>query len=164
MKSFPKPALVTFVVLCLLLTAAVAAPLTATTGGRGNSYYLFTKALHVDESGVVKIPSRFKWSVETSFSGVDTNGKDLPDSRVMLRLYDPDHNFTAITAQMDLATAAKLHHELGNIIVKKLENPRYVHRPQLYDPKHIPTGRFKGVDKNGMAIIELEHASSKQAK
>ena len=120
----------------------------------GNSYYLYTMDLKVDKSGVAPIPSRYKWSVETSFRGVDVNGKDLPDSRVMLRLYDPDHNFTALTAQMDMATAAKLQQELAAIITKKLEDPTFKHRPRLYDPKDIPTMRFIGIDENGTAIVE----------
>ena len=82
----------------------------------------------------------------------------------MLRLYDPDQNFTALTDQMDLATATRLHHELGEIIVKKLENPGFEHRPQLYDPKLIPTGRFKGIDENGTAIIEFEYPKSEKAE
>ena len=120
-------------------------------------------------------PSRFKWSVETSYPGADAQGLNLPDSRVMLRLYNPDKNFTAFTAQMDLATAARLHQELGEIIVKKLENPGFELHPQLYDPKLVPRGRFKGsvgndgvlrieVDKNGVPIIELEDTAAKQAK
>ncbi len=32
----------------------------------GNSYYLYTNALNVDDEGVVPVPSRFQWSVETS--------------------------------------------------------------------------------------------------
>ena len=164
MISFRKPLLVVLVACCGVFTVAVAAPLTTKSGPRANSYYFYTKALHVDDSGVVAIPSRFKWSVETSFSGVDPQGHRLPDSRIMLRLYDPDHNFTALTAQMDLATAARLHHELGDIIVKKLENPSFEHRPQLYDPKLIPTGRFKGIDEKGTAIIEFEYPESDPAK
>ena len=156
MTSFRKPLVVALVAFCGVLTV-VAAPPTAKNASSGNSYYLFTKALHVDDSGVVAVPSRFKWSVETSFSGLDVQGNNLPDSRVMLRLYDPDQNLTALTAQMDLATAARLHHELGEIIVKKLDNPAFEHRPQLYDPKLIPTGRIKGIDEDGQAIIELEY-------
>lgn len=55
---------------------------------------------------------------------------------------------------MDLATAARLHHELGDMIVQKLQNPEFQHRPQLYDPKDIPTKRILGVDENGVAIVE----------
>ena len=105
-----------------------------------NSYYLYTKALSATESGVVAVPSRFKWSIETSWSGIDAQGKDLPDTRVMMRLYDPDHNFTALTAQMDLATAEKLQRELADIIAKKRKNADYQYRPQLYDSSLIPTG------------------------
>ena len=107
---------------------------------RLNSYYLYTKALSATESGVVAVPSRFKWSIETSWSGIDAQGKDLPDTRVMMRLYDPDQNFTALTAQMDLATAEKLQRELADIIAKKRKNADYQYRPQLYDSSLIPTG------------------------
>jgi len=158
MTSLRKlPLVAVLVAFCGVLTFVVAAPPTAKNVTSGNSYHLFTKALHVNDSGVVAVPSRFKWSVESSFSGVDVQGHNLPDSRVMLRLYDPDQNFTALTAQMDLATAARLHHELGEIIIKKLDDPAFEHRPQLYDSKLIPTGRFKGIDKDGQAIIELEY-------
>lgn len=121
MTSLWKPLLVGLIAFCGVLTVVVAASPTAKNASSGNSYYLFTKALHVDDLGVVAVPSRFKWSVETSFSGVDVQGNNLPDSRVMLRLYDPDQDFTVLTAQMDMATAARLHHELGEIIVKKLK-------------------------------------------
>ena len=89
-----------FTLSCLLILVCSAAPTVAEkTEATGNSYYFYTKVLSIDESGVVKVPPRYRWSVETSFRGVDLQGKDLPDSRVMLRLYDPDHNFTALTAQ-----------------------------------------------------------------
>lgn len=141
----------------LLAVIIVAAPIVAEDEApAGNSYYAYTGALAVNESGVVAIPSRYKWSVETSWRGVDAQGNNLPDRRIMLRLYDPDQNFTALTAQMDLATAARLHHELGELLIKKLQDPGYQQRPQLYDPKTLPRGRFKGIDKNGAAIIELE--------
>ena len=52
----------------------------------------------------------------------------------------------------------------SQIIVKKLEDPNFDHRPQLYDPKLIPTGRFRGIDEKGTAIIELEPPESQQAK
>ena len=123
----------------------------------GNAYYLYTNALRIDDSGVVKVPSRFRWSVETSWRGQDVKGKALPDTRIMLRLYDPDHNFTAVTAQMDLETATELHRELGDILEKKLADPDFQYRRQSNDPKLIPTGRSKGIDKNGQAIIELEY-------
>lgn len=89
---------------------------------KSNSYYLYTKALSTTGAGVVAVPSRFKWSIETSWSGVDAQGKDLPDARVMMRLYDPAQNFTAITAQMDLETAETLQRKLADIIAKKREN------------------------------------------
>ncbi len=73
---------------------------------------------------------------------------------MLLRLYDPKHNFTALTAQMDLATAAKLQQELAEIILKKTENPSFQHRPQLYDPRMIPMRRVVGVDARGVAIVE----------
>jgi len=122
----------------------------------GNAYYAYTGALEVDDAGVASIPARYKWSVETSNSGIDVSGNQLPDSRVMLRLYDPDHNFTAFTAQMDVATAAKLHQELGNIVVKKLQDPGFQHRPQLYRPDQIPTGKIIGVNGDGRAKVILE--------
>lgn len=89
MISFRKPLVVAIVVLGGVLTVVIAAPPSAKNASSGNSYYLFTKALRVDDAGVAAIPSRFKWSVETSFSGVDVQGNSLPDARVMLRLYDP---------------------------------------------------------------------------
>ena len=110
--------------MCLIFTVAVAAPLTTQSKNHGNSYLMYIKSLPVDDSGLVELPSRFKWSVETGSSGFDIRGKPLPDPRIMLRLYDPDQPYTTVlTAKMDLATAAKLHHELGDLLVKKLENP-----------------------------------------
>lgn len=156
MKSLPFSTSVVTFVLCGLLAVVLAGPATSPHGTRVNSFYLFTKALKVDEEGVAEVPSRYKWSVETSFSGVDVTGRGLPDSRIMLRLYDPDQNFTALTAQMDLETATKLHHELGDILVKKLQDPLYKQEPTFYDSKNLPVGRFKGIDKNGKAIIEIE--------
>lgn len=119
-----------------------------------NSYYLYTKALEVSDFGVASVPSRYQWSVETSWRGMDINGNDLPDTRIMLRLYDPSHNFTALTAQMDLETATKLQQELSAIIEKKKQNPAYQHRPKLYDPKDIPKMEIIGVDKDGVAILK----------
>ena len=160
MKPLTFSTSVVTIALCGLLAAVVAGPPSSPKGDRGNSFYLFTNALNVDEAGVAEVPSRYKWSVETSFSGVDVAGRNLPDTRLMLRLYDPDHNSTALTAQMDLETAAKLHKELGDILTKKSQDPEFEHRPALYDPKYIPIGRFKGIDKNGKAIIELENRTS----
>lgn len=159
MKPLPFSTTVLTIVLCGLLAAVLAGPPSSPNATPGNSFHLFTNALSVDESGVVEVPSRYKWSVETSFSGIDLTGRNLPDSRLMLRLYDPDNNFTAITAQMDLETASKLHHELGVILKKKLQDPEFVHRPTLYKPQDIPKGRFKGIDKKGQAIIELEYST-----
>jgi hypothetical protein len=122
---------------------------------------LYTQALSSTDAGVVAVPSRFKWSIETSWRGIDAQGKDLPDTRVMMRLYDPDHNFTAITAQMDLDTAENLQRQLADIIAKKRQNPDYQHRPQLYDPSMIPTGRITGVDDNAQATIEFESGKAK---
>ncbi len=119
-----------------------------------NSYHLFTKSLEVKDSGVVSVPSRYLWSVETCFGGIDLNGKELTDGRVMLRLYDPTQNFTALTAQMDLATAAKLQQELSAIIAKKIQDPTFQHRPQLYDAKDIPSMEIIGVDEDGIAIMK----------
>ena len=89
--------------LSLLASLALFAAITVTYAGtperrtKSNAYYLYTKALSTTDEGVVAVPSRLKWSIETSWSGIDAQGKDLPDTRVMLRLYDPDHNFTALT-------------------------------------------------------------------
>lgn len=124
-----------------------------------NSYYLYTKSLTLNDSGVALVPSRYRWSVETSSAGFDMNGIRLPDSRVMLRLYDPDQNSTVLTAQMDLATAAKLQQELAEIVVKKLQDPTYQHHPQLYDSKDIPKMEIIGVDEHGYAILEEEEKS-----
>lgn len=146
--------------ICGLLAAVVAGPPSSPNGDLGNSFYLFTNSLSVDESGVAEVPSRYKWSVETSFSGVNVAGRNLPDTRIMLRLYDPNHNSTALTAQMDLETAAKLHKELGDLLAKKSQDTESEYRPDLYDPKDIPVGRFKGIDRNGKAIIELERRTS----
>ena len=74
----------------------------------------------------------------------------------MLRLYDPDHNFTALTAQMDLETVEKLHRKLGDIIAKKRENADYQYRPRLYSPDKIPISRIIGIDEDGVAEIELQ--------
>ena len=139
MKRYVRTALLGPLALFGLFTVVHAATPTEKPATHGNSYYIYTKALHVDDSGVVAIPARFQWSVETSSRGIDLQGNHLPDSRVMLRLYDPNHNFTALTAQMDMSTAAKLHHELGQIIVKKLQDANFQHRPQLYSPDMIPT-------------------------
>jgi hypothetical protein len=125
-----------FVAACGILTAVVAAPPNATS----NAYYLFTKALHADDSGVVAVPSRYKWSVETCVVGFDSRTKPITDSRVMLRLYDPNENFTALTAQMDLETAEKLQRELADLIAKKRQNPEFQYVPQLYDSSLIPRG------------------------
>jgi hypothetical protein len=164
MTSLRKPLVVALVVACTVLTAVVAAPPTAKNASSPNSYYLFTKALHVDDSGVVAVPSRFKWSVETCVAGYDLQANPIADSRVMLRLYDPDENFTAITAQMDLETAEQLQRELADIIAKKRQNPEFQHRPQLYDPSLIPLGEIKGVDEHGVAIIELRYPGSKRTE
>ena len=152
--TFHKPWIVALVASCGVFTATAAAPPLDNAARSGNSYHLFTKALHIDDSGVVEVPSRFKWSVETCVAGFDVHAQPIPDSRVMLRLYDPNHNFTALTAQMDLETADKLRRELVDIIAKKRQNPDYQYRPQLYGPSLIPTGEIKGVDKNGQLITE----------
>jgi hypothetical protein len=120
----------------------------------GNSFYLYTKELLTDKDGVVEVPSRYQWSVETSWRGIDVHGNDLSDKRVMLRLYDPSHNFTALTAQMDLATAAKLQAELASIIAKKVENPSFQHRPQLWDSSEIPTTTVKEIKPDGEVVLE----------
>lgn len=159
MPRLPLWKVVTALAVALLLFPTIYADVSQ-PGASENIYRLYTSALKIDDTGVVVVPARYKWSVETSSRGIDVNGNPLPDQRIMLRLYDPSQNFTALTAQMDLATAAKLHHDLGELIVNKLQNPNYQHRPQLYDPGMIPIGRFKGIDKNGQAIIELVPRSS----
>ena len=162
MTSFRKLLVVALVAAaCGVFTAVVAAPPTAKTDSSRNSCHLFIKTLPVDDSGVVRVPSRFKWSVETCVAGFDLQANPIADSRVMLRLYDPNENFTAITAQMDLDTAEKLQRELADIIAKKRQNPDFQYRPQLYDPSLIPTGEIKGVDKDGKLIIELHPKKAK---
>lgn len=148
--------LVTPLILFGLLTIAYAASpvVNPQENQPTNSYYLYTNALEVSDSGVVSVPSRYQWSVETSWRGIDINGNELPDTRVMLRLYDPNHNFTALTAQMDLQTATKLQQELAAIIEKKKQNPAFQHRPKLYDDKDLPKMEIIGVDKDGVAILK----------
>lgn len=146
---------------CFLTAVYAASPAATERTPVDNSYYVFTKSLKIDDSGVGQIPSRFKWSVETCVAGFDFQGNALPDSRVMLRLYDPAHNFTAITAQMNLETAENLQRQLAEVIAKKRVNPNFQHRPKLYDPNKVPAATITGVDENGIAIIELE---PKQAK
>ncbi len=154
-----KPTILLAFSACAVFTFAYAG--TQDRSATGNSYHLYTGAFKPSDAGVVKVPSRFKWSVETSWRGTDIQGNNLPDTRVMVRLYDPDHNLTALTAQLDLETAERLQRELADIIAKKRQNPDFQHRPKLYDSSLIPTGRFKGITDNGEAIIELE---PKQAK
>ena len=79
----------------------------------------------------------------------------------MMRLYDPDQNFTALTAQMDLETAETLQRALAEIIAKKRQNADYQYRPQLYNSSLIPVGQIKGVDGNGELIIELQPKNAK---
>ncbi|EMB13418.1 secreted protein [Rhodopirellula europaea 6C] len=164
MKSFRNSIAVTLVAACGVLTAVFAAPPTSDNDRSGNSYHLFTKALHADDTGVVAIPSRFKWSVETSVAGYDLQAQPIADSRVMLRLYDPTENFTAITAQMDLETAEKLQRELADMIAKKRQNPDFHHRPRLYDPSLLPTGDIIGVDENGVACIKQTYPGSNKTE
>ncbi len=143
MRRMKNLLLLTSLTLCAVISVAYAA--TSEPSTQSNSYYLYTKALSTNENGVVAVPSRFKWSIETSWSGIDAQGKDLPDTRVMMRLYDPEQNFTALTAQMDLETAEKLQRELARIIGKKRENAEYQFRPQLYDSSLIPIGEIKAL-------------------
>ena len=159
MQRFRKPAVLIALFAFAAITVAYAGTNELTTAD--NSYYLYTGAFKPSDTGVVAVPSRFKWSVETSWRGTDAQGNNLPDTRVMVRLYDPNHNFTALTAQLDLETAERLQRDLADIIAKKRQNPDFQHRPQLYDASLIPTGRFKGITESGEAIIELE---PKQAK
>lgn len=154
MRPGGKAFFLAVLVLGTSLTVVYAAALDP--GVNDNSYYLYTGALKRSDAGVVAVPSRFKWSVETSWRGTDSQGRELADTRVMLRLYDPHHNFTAVSAQMDLETAEKLQRELARMIAKKRENPDFQYRPNLYDPSMIPTGRLKGFQGNGEAIIEIE--------
>ncbi|WDI45151.1 hypothetical protein [Bremerella sp. P1] len=151
MKSARKLLLLVPVIAFGLLTFTYAAP--PAVDSLSNSYYLYTGALDIKDSGVVPVPSRYQWSVETSWRGIDAGGNELPDTRIMLRLYDPEHNFTALTAQMDLATATKLQQELSAIIEKKRQNPAFQYRPKHYDAKDIPRMEFIGVDKDGVAIL-----------
>lgn len=102
-----------------------------------NVYRTYTSAYRVEENGVVVLPANLVWDVETSWRGMDLQGNLLPDTRVMLRLRDPNLNYSALTAQMDLATAAKLHHDLGQMIIKKLQNPYY------QDRSHVTSGSAK---------------------
>lgn len=159
MQRIRKPTLLTALAICGAFAVAYAG--TTVHDTTDNSYYFYTGAFKPSDAGVVAVPARFKWSVETSWRGLDAQGKNLPDTRVMVRLYDPDQNFTALTAQMDLETAEQLQRNLADIIAKKRKDPGFQHRPQLYDSSLIPTGQFKGVNKNGEAIIEFE---PKQAK
>ncbi len=159
MQRIRKPTVLIALSACAAFTVAYAGTKEHST--TDNSYYLYTGAFKPSDAGVVAVPSRFKWSVETSWRGTDAQGNNLPDTRVLVRLYDPDHNFTALTAQMDLQTAERLQRDLADIIAKKRQDPEFQHRPQLYDSSLIPTGRFKGVNESGEAIIELE---PKQAK
>ncbi len=154
MRFLRSPLLLTSLALFAAITVVYAG--TQERSSQDNAYNLYTKALNTTDSGVAKVPSRYKWSVETSWSGIDAQGNDLPDTRVMMRLYDPDHNFTALTAQMDLETAETLQRELADIIAKKRQNPGYQFRPKLYDSSLIPVGEIKGLDSNGELIIELQ--------
>lgn len=119
--------------------------------------YVYTKALTIDESGVAKLPSTYVWSIETSWSGIDANGRNLPDTRVMLRLHDPKLGFSAMTSQIDLGTAERIHRELGKIIVAKRKNPDYQDRshfgPHANHPG-VPIMQIIGVDSNGVAILK----------
>ena len=114
-----------------------------------NSYYLYTSRYKISDSGVVALPSHVQWSVETSW-----RGPGMADNRIMLRLHDHQAQFSAMTAQMDLATAAKLHHELGEILVKKLQDPHYQNLGSLGRPQELPTKTVIGVDENGTAIMQ----------
>ena len=42
-----------------------------------NVYYVYTAALDVNEAGAAEVPARFQWSVETSWSGSDVQGRDI---------------------------------------------------------------------------------------
>ena len=159
MQRSRKPTILIALSACAAFTVAYAG--TSANSVTGNSYYLYTRAFKPSDAGVVAVPSRFEWSVETSWRGTDAHGNNLPDTRVMLRLYDPSHNFTAVTAQLDLDTAERLQRNLADIIAKKRKNPDFQYRPQLYDSKLIPTGRLQGVTESGEAIIGLD---PKQAK
>ena len=151
-------------VACVAATFAIGEHPNHERGGAGNSYSLFTKELSVDDRGVAKVPSRFRWSVETNVAGFDAHGNTIPDARVMLRLYDPDRNFTAMTAQMDLPTATRLHQELGEVIAAKSRDTRY-QKPfrHHYGQNLLPVGEMRGVDENGVAIIEFTYPGSTAA-
>ena len=154
-----KPTILVVLSACAAFTIAYAG--TSANSVPGNSYYVYTSALKPSDAGVVAVPSRFKWSVETSWRGTDAYGNNLPDTRVMLRLHDPGQNFSALTAQLDLDTAERLQRDLADIIAKKRQNSEFQHRPQLYDSSLIPSGRFNGVTERGEAIIELEPRQAK---
>lgn len=140
------------------LTAASASPPIATS--LSNSYHVFTRSLDLDDSGVGEIPSRFRWSVETCTVTVGPQGHVVHDSRVMLRLYDPEQNFTALTAQMDLNTAENLQRQLAELIALKRKNPSFQRTPKLYESDMIPVGRITGVDGNGKVTVELKPKKS----
>ena len=159
MQRIRKPTILVALAACAAFAVAYAG--TSANSVAGNSYYLYTGAFKPSDAGVVALPSRLKWSVETSWRGTDAHGNNLPDTRVMLRLYDPDHNFTALTGQLDLDTAERLQRDLAGIIAKKRQNPDFQHRPQLYDSSLIPTGRLNGVTEGGEAIIKLEPNQAK---
>ena len=112
MQHIRKTTILIAISACAVFTFAYAG--TKEQNEIGNSYYLYTRAFKPGDAGVVAVPSRFKWSVETSWRGTDAQGNNLPDTRVMVRLYDPDHNCTALTAQLDLETAERLQGNVAN--------------------------------------------------
>lgn len=147
MQSMRKTIPPTALALCIAVAIAYADE--SEHGANNNSFHFYPQGLTATDAGVILIPSRFRWSVETGRRGSDVQGKDLPDERVMLRLHDPDRNHTALTAQMSLETAEALQQSLAEIIAKKRQNPAYQHRPRLYTPDKIPTGRILGIAENG---------------
>ena len=79
MRYTRNPLLLTSLALCAAMTVAYAA--THEHSSNGNSYYLYTKALTTTDAGVVPVPSRFKWSIETSWSGIDAQGERVQPGR-----------------------------------------------------------------------------------
>jgi hypothetical protein len=78
----------------------------------------------------------------------------------MLTSYAAEHESEPEPLPRELV-AKSAASNLADIIAKKRQNPDYQHRPQLYDPSMIPTGRITGVDDNAQATIEFESGKAK---
>jgi hypothetical protein len=159
MQSVRKTVPLTTLALCIAVAIAYANE--SDHGASSNSFYFYPQGLTATDAGAIPIPSRFRWSVETTWRGADARGKDLPDQGVMLRFYDPARNHTALTAQMSLETAEQLQQSLAEIIAKKRQDPAFQHWPRLDTPDKIPTGRILGIAENGVAIVELTDPSGR---